>query len=124
MANVINWFEIPAANFDRAVKFYNQVLGAELTPFDNEARGLKMGFFPAERGVVGGCVTHGKGYKPSAEGALVYLNGGDDLGGPLSRVEKAGGKVEMPKTKLSDEVGYMAIFIDSEGNRVALHSMK
>ena len=122
MANVINWFEIPVANFERATKFYNKVLGTELAPFDNEARDVRMAFFPADSGEVGGCLIHGDGYKPSAEGTLAYLNGGEDLSARLSRVESAGGKVVMPKTKISDEVGYIALFMDSEGNKVAFHS--
>lgn len=85
---------------------------------------LKMGILPATQGGVTGCVAYGEGYKPSPDGVMIYLNGGDDLNVPLSRVEQAGGKVIMPKTHLSDEVGYMAIFRDTEGNRVAFHSPK
>jgi predicted enzyme related to lactoylglutathione lyase len=121
MANAINWFEIPATNLQRAVKFYGEVLEAELQPMDNN--GLQMAFFPAQDNGVGGCLTYGNGNKPQAEGTLVYLNGGDDLGKPLSRVEKAGGKIVMPKTAIGPN-GFMAIFTDTEGNRVAFHSMK
>ena len=120
MANAINWFEIPAGNFQRATKFYSKVLDAELPP--NEVMGTKMAFLPAENQGVGGAVCYGEGYKPSGDGALIYLNGGDDLSAPLSRVEDAGGKVVLSKTKISDEIGYMAIIMDSEGNRVAFHS--
>lgn len=122
MANAINWFEIPAANFDRAVKFYSQVLDGEM-PL-NEIMGTKMAFFPAQDGGVAGAVCYGEGYKPSADGALIYLNGGVDLNTPLSRVEKSGGEVMLQKTKISDEVGYFAIFKDTEGNRVAFHSLR
>ena len=120
MANAINWFELPANNFERAVKFYNEILGAELQPMDHPE--MKMAFFPTQNNGVGGCVTHGNGNKPQTEGALVYLNGGDDLAKPLSRVAKAGGKVTMPKTAIGEN-GFIAMFIDTEGNRVALHSM-
>ncbi|MCB0608066.1 MAG: VOC family protein [Lewinellaceae bacterium] len=120
MASAINWFELPATNYQRAAGFYGQVLGAELQHV--EMAGLKMAFFPASDGGTGGCVTHGNGNKPSAEGALVYLNGGEDLAVPLSRVEQAGGKVLMPKTSIGEN-GFMAIFTDTEGNRVAFHSM-
>lgn len=119
MASAINWFEIPANNFDRAVDFYGKVLGAELQkmggPFD-------MAFFPCSDGGTGGCVTHGNGNKPNAEGSFVYLNGGDDLAVPLERVEPAGGKIVMPKTSIGEN-GFMAVFMDTEGNRVAFHSM-
>lgn len=83
---------------------------------------MKMAFFPTSDNGVGGCVTHGNGNKPQSEGALVYLNGGDDLTGPLERVEGAGGKVAMPKTNIGDN-GFIAMFFDTEGNKVALHSM-
>jgi uncharacterized protein len=121
MANAINWFEIPAVNLKRAVKFYSEVLDAELQPLENN--GLQMAFFPSQDNGVGGCVTYGNGNKPQAEGTLVYLNGGDDLGKPLDRVEKAGGQVVMPKTSIGPN-GFMGIFMDTEGNRVAFHSMK
>ena len=122
MANAINWFEIPASNFDRAVKFYSDVFSAEM-PI-NEVMGTKMAFFPAEDQGVGGAVCSGEGYKPSSEGSMIYLNGGEDLGNPLAKVEGAGGKVVLPKTKISDEIGFMAIIMDTEGNKVAFHSQK
>lgn len=121
MANAVNWFEIPAADFGRAVAFYSAVLSCEM--HQQDMMGAKMGFFPAEQGSVGGAVVHGEMWKPASDGAIVYLNGGDDLSVPLGRVESNGGKVVMPKTKISDEVGHIGMFIDSEGNRVAFHSM-
>ncbi|MCZ6760886.1 MAG: VOC family protein [Gemmatimonadetes bacterium] len=122
MANAINWFEIPANNFDRAVTFYSTVLDCEMQRMDLD--GFRMAIFPHSEGGVGGAVcSHDEFYTPSAEGTLVYLNGGDDLSVPLSRVAAAGGTVVMDKKKISDEHGYMAVFKDSEGNRVALHSM-
>lgn len=121
MSNAINWFELPSVNFERAVNFYREVLGAELPVMDNPE--MKMAFFPTANNGVGGCVTHGNGNKPSAEGAFVYLNGGNDLAVPLSRVEEAGGKVLMPKTSIGEN-GFMAVFMDTEGNRVAFHSMR
>ena len=120
MSNAINWFELPSNNFKRAVKFYSEVIGAKLQPMDNEQ--MQMAFFPTKEKGVGGCVTHGNGNKPQSEGTMVYLNGGNDLAGQLSRVETAGGKVVMPKTAIGEN-GFMAIFTDTEGNRVALHSM-
>ena len=120
MANAINWFEIPAANLDRACTFYGNVLGIEVHKQD--IQGLTMGFLHNGQDGVGGAVVEGEGYVPTEAGALVYLNGGDDLSEPLGRVESAGGSVVLPKTKISDEVGFFAIFKDSEGNRIALHS--
>jgi predicted enzyme related to lactoylglutathione lyase len=122
MAHTINWFEIPAKNFDRAVKFYSTILG--VTMEKTNMMGFDMGFFPGQQGDVSGAVVCGEGYVPSDKGMLVYLNGGDDLNNVLSKVEAAGGKVAVPKTKITDEIGYFAIFMDTEGNKAALHSQK
>ncbi len=122
MINALNWFEIPATDFDRARKFYETIMGEPITEMSMPDH--RYGMFPSdmEKGVGGGLVQ-GAGYKPSADGSLVYLNGGDDLTGPLSRIEKAGGKIVMPKTSIGPN-GFIAQFIDTEGNKVALHSPK
>ena len=120
MANAINWFEIPAKNLDRACNFYSAVLNGDV--HQQEIVGMRMGFLPHGQQEVGGALVEGDGYEPSESGPLVYLNGGDDLSDPLSRVEQAGGRVVLPKTKISDEIGYMAIIKDSEGNKIAFHS--
>jgi len=119
MANAVNWFELPASNFDRAVKFYSDVLDTDLKK--TNMMGLDMAFFPAEDGV-GGAVVSGDGYAPNENGSIVYLNGGEDLSDPLSRIETSGGKVLVPKTAIGEN-GFIAQFLDCEGNRVALHSM-
>jgi predicted enzyme related to lactoylglutathione lyase len=116
--NAINWFEIPAADFNRAVKFYGEILQADLSV--NKMGDYDMGFFPGAG--VTGAVVAGEGYKPSADGTMVYLNCGNDLTDVLNRIEPAGGKVIMPKTEITPEYGHFAMFIDSEGNKMALHS--
>lgn len=123
MKNAINWFEIPVKNFEQAKSFYEGVFQAEMQVMEMKEMGAVMAFFPADmQNGVGGSIISGPGYEPSQQGTLVYLNGGEDLSDPLSRVEKSGGKVIVPKTSLGPN-GFMAQFIDSEGNRVALHSM-
>jgi uncharacterized protein len=123
MAHAINWFEIPVKNFSRAKAFYETMLGVSMQPF--EAMGMKSAFFPVEKQdeEVGGCIVEGAGYEPSNNGSLIYLNGGEDLSVPLSRVEQAGGKIVLPKTAIGPH-GFMAYFEDSEGNKVGLHSNK
>jgi predicted enzyme related to lactoylglutathione lyase len=123
MKNAINWFEIPVKNFDKARKFYETILGTDMQLI--EAMGMKSAFFPAamESGGIGGCIIQGQGYEPSPKGSLVYLNAGDDLSVPLSKVEAAGGKILLPKTAIGPN-GFMAHFIDTEGNKVGFHSMK
>lgn len=122
MLNSINWFEIPATDFKRAVKFYGQLFGEEL--YQQEMGEFIMGFLPMEQGSggVSGAVCTGPNYEPSQNGVLIYLNGGDDLNGMLAKVEPAGGKVMVPKTEITPEYGYFALFIDTEGNKVGIHS--
>ncbi len=122
MENVISWFEIPALDLRRAITFYSKVLDIKLTEggFGED----KMAFFPSDMKNVSGAIVKGKNRTPNADGTLVYFNGGEDLNIPLARVEEAGGKIIFPKTLIMLEAGYFAIFIDSEGNRVAFHSMK
>ena len=83
-----------------------------------------MAFLPVDGEGVGGALCQGEGYVPSQDSSVLYLNGGEDLSESLSKVESAGGKIIMEKSKFTDEIGYMAIFIDSEGNRMAFHSPK
>jgi uncharacterized protein len=121
-ANIINWFEVPVSDMARAKKFYQDIFSIEMSEMD--MMGMTMAFFPAENmnGKVSGALVKGPMHKPVAGGAVLYFNGNPDLGVALGKVEAAGGKVTMPKTKISDEVGYMAFFNDTEGNSVALHS--
>jgi uncharacterized protein len=118
----INWFEIPAIDFNRAVRFYSTIFDKEFPT--TKINGADMAFFSTEPLAVSGVIISGEGAEPSNKGVLLYLNGGDNLNLPLSKVEAAGGTIVLTKTKISDEIGFYAIFIDSEGNRLALHSMK
>ncbi len=122
--NSLNWFEISVTDINRAAKFYETILGIKM--HQEETMGMKMAFFPYENmnGKVSGGLVQGPMHKPSVDGAKIYLNGNPDLANALSKIEAAGGKVVMQKTKISDEIGFMAHFIDSEGNNVALHSNK
>jgi uncharacterized protein len=121
MKNAINWFEIPVTNFERAKEFYGKLFNAEIQEMPHPE--FKYGMLPADmQNGVGGGIVQGPGFEPSDKGPLIYLNGGDDLSGALSRVEAAGGKVVLPKTSIGPN-GFMAHFIDTEGNKIALHSM-
>lgn len=126
MKSALNWFEIPVTDFDRALDFYQTILDTTLDVVD--MNNTRMGMIPIEdnKSGVGGGIVYGPevGYKPSQEGTLVYLSGGDDLNTVLNKVESAGGSVLMPKTNIGDNNGYMALFTDTEGNKVGLHSMQ
>ena len=113
------WFEIPATDLARAKKFYDALFNIDIEVLD--FGGFKMGMFP--QGEVGAALCQHESYQPSeTHGPLIYLNGNPDLQTVLDRVEPAGGRVIRAKTQISPEYGYMAIFIDTEGNRLALHS--
>lgn len=122
LTNSVNWFEIPVSDFSRAKLFYSMIYNYEMP--DQIMGHMHMGFFQVEKGGIGGAIVEGDGYVPSQEGTMVYLNGGKDLSIVLNRVDKAGGRVLIPKTQISEELGYFAIFLDCEGNKVALHSME
>lgn len=113
-------FEIPATDISRAIKFYEALLNISIEQMDVE--GMKMGILPYEGQVVTAIIIQAEGYKPSVDGITVYLNAGDDLQVALDKVEENGGQILLPKTAHADESGYFALFLDSEGNRMALNS--
>jgi predicted enzyme related to lactoylglutathione lyase len=122
--NAISWFEIPADDLDRAQEFYEAIFDIKLIAMDMPQ--LKMRMFPVESPMnIGGALCYAPGfYKPSStDGPLIYLNANPDVQNVLDKIEVAGGKIVVPKTEISPEYGHMAVFIDSEGNRVALHSI-
>lgn len=122
MHNFISIVEIPTGSFTRAVKFYQTVLDITIQEADME--GIQMGLFPGGEGPVNVVLIKGDDYEPSGAGTRVYLNGGDDLQHILDKIEPAGGKVVLPKTLIDAENGFFAFFIDSEGNKMGLHSFK
>lgn len=120
---MVVWFEIPVSDMDRAKAFYEKVfdLRIEVVNFGD----LLMGWFPnkgPESGATGTLIKQDT-YIPSQEGTLVYFLS-DDVSIEMGKIEQAGGSIYQKKTKISDEYGFMAAFIDSEGNRVALHSQQ
>jgi predicted enzyme related to lactoylglutathione lyase len=122
MSSVLNWFEIPVTNFSRAQAFYEKVLQITIPPMDMGS--VTMGMLSSDPQAVGGAIVHGDGGIPSRNGTLVYLNGGENLAPMLARVEAAGGTVVVPKTEIGNGFGFFAHFIDTEGNKVGLHSMQ
>jgi predicted enzyme related to lactoylglutathione lyase len=122
--NVLGWFEIPVTDMDRAILFYDTVLGVKLVKSKMEE--LEMAWFPHTSegyGSGGALVKNIKFYKPSVDGSLLYLSTSTgDLEKDATVIEKAGGKILHPRKQISPEHGFMLVFIDTEGNRVALHS--
>jgi len=120
MKSFVSIFEIPATEVSRAVDFYQAILDIKIEKM--EMPGMQMGIFPYEGQMVTGVIIKAEGYKPSADGVTIYLNGGDNLQVILDKVEKNGGRILVPKTAHADESGYFALFLDSEGNKIGLHS--
>lgn len=120
MKSYISIFEIPATELSRAVDFYQAILDIKIEKMDMP--GMQMGILPYERQMVTGVIIKAEGYKPSADGVTIYLNGGDNLQVILEKVEKNGGEVLTPKTSHADGNGFFAIFLDSEGNKMGLNS--
>ena len=120
MTNAINWFEIPAVDMDRAVRFYQEVLGAQLRRETFHGEDIAVFARGTDRGVVGALVRR-EGFVPATGGPLVYLDARGDLDGCVARAAKAGGRVVVPRTDIGP-MGQFAIIADSEGNAVGLHT--
>ncbi len=122
--NMVGWFEIPVIDMDRAIKFYETVFDCKL---QREKMGsIDMAWFPwIDEGLgSGGSLVNAQDfYKPSDNGVLIYFTAhSGDLSNELSRVETAGGKICQKRTLIKEDIGYMALITDTEGNRIALHS--
>jgi predicted enzyme related to lactoylglutathione lyase len=122
--NVVGWFEIPVIDMERAINFYESLFDVKL---ERHPLGpLDMAWFPWIEGKIGSggsLVFNKENYKPSPDGVLIYFTTtSGNINEDLKKIEKNGGKVIQPKTMISEDIGYMALFIDSEGNRIALHS--
>ena len=125
MQNAISWFEIPTIDIDRASTFYEAILQIKLIPM--EFPNFRMRMFPLQDMMtqVGGALVDSGGFHIPSDslGPLIYLNANPDVQLVLDRVEAAGGKILVPKTQISPEYGYMGVLLDTEGNRIALHSI-
>jgi uncharacterized protein len=124
--NMVGWFEIPVTDMERAITFYEAVFAVKLSR--HPMGPLDMAWFPSNEtapGAAGSLAKHADHYRPSIDGTLIYFSSiTGDLSDELARVAAVGGKVLMPKTQIAPDVGYMAVFVDTEGNRLALHSRK
>ncbi|WP_348943766.1 VOC family protein [Chitinibacter sp. FCG-7] len=117
--HALNWFEIPVVDLARAISFYEQLLASTL---QRTQCGGERVLLPHQPGAVGGELTKTDGVSPAAGGVLPYLNANGQLDVLLERLQTMGAQIELPKTEISPEIGSIAIFIDSEGNRIGLHS--
>jgi hypothetical protein len=123
--NILTWFEIPVMDTKRAKKFYETILDIEMV---NRADGNDEAvFFPynskviqATSGRITGVLSKTERNSPSINGTLVYINASPSIQTVLDKVEKAGGKIIVPRTKMP--AGFIAVIIDSEGNKVGLHA--
>jgi uncharacterized protein len=120
--NSLNWFEIPVEDMKRAKQFYEKIFSIKME--ENLIMGMHMSFFPSERGngKVGGALVKSEMHKSNTEGVLVYLNADPDISIVMQRIEEEGGVILKPKTTIPTGGGFIAMFLDTEGNRMGLHS--
>jgi len=122
MKNTICWTDIPVADLNRAITFYSAVLGAPVARQQADSGG-EYALLPWSEGVVSGCLFTAPDNAPSSNGPLAYLSVEGRLDGAIAAASAQGGRVVQEKHQIGP-LGYRAVVIDSEGNRVALHSMK
>lgn len=120
MKTPVTIIEIPVTDLPRAMAFYEAVLG--ITIEEAEMGDTRMGVFPADEGAVNVVLVRGEGYVPTADGPVIYLNAGDSVKAIEDRIEPHGGQVVVPRTEISPEMGYFALFMDTEGNKLGLHA--
>jgi uncharacterized protein len=120
MKNIVSIIEIPTSDFSRAVAFYKTILNVAIEEINME--GTQMGVLPSDGKTVSVVLVKGIDYQPTSEGTVVYFNAGDDLQPTLDKIEQNGGKVIVPKTQISPEIGFFSLFVDTEGNKLGLHS--
>jgi predicted enzyme related to lactoylglutathione lyase len=119
VANQVVWVDIPVLDLDRAIRFYSAVLGDDVKK--QEYPGMAIGLLPGSDPDVTGCLYTKDGEQPSRSGPLIYLNAQGRLDDAVAAVEPNGGQVLEPKHPIGP-YGFRTIILDSEGNRVALHS--
>ncbi len=118
--NAINWFEIPVTDLDRATGFYQHMLKTDLERSSMD--GMDMAIFPYDNQSVSGALIKADFLSPASSGSVVYLNAEGIIEASISRAEEKGGSVVIPKTSIGEN-GFIAHILDSEGNKVGLHSM-
>ena len=122
--NLVGWVEIPVTDMERAKAFYEAVFDIKISVHDFEE--TLMGWMPSvpgQPGSSGALILKPEWYIPNfKEGVLIYFSC-DDVQNELDRIVALGARILKPKTKISDEIGYMGLFHDSEGNRIGLHSV-
>jgi len=124
-SNAINWFDIPVTDLQRAKEFYETIFEIQMETGGPPQE--QMAFFPRKKdtimglsGILSGALVNKKEFNPGTDGPLIYLNASPELDPVINRLQKAGGKVLVNKTKIP--AGYIAICLDSEGNRIGLHA--
>ena len=120
--NIINWFELPMVDVERAKNFYESLFDIQLQ--EKDMNGEKMLFFPYDpaAGKLSGALVRSDHHKVGMQGPIVYLNANPSIQAVFDKAVALGADVLMPVTKVTDEIGFIALFRDCEGNRIGLHA--
>ena len=121
MSNQIVWCDIPVTDLDSAIKFYSGILGKPVTK--ESVAGMTFGLLPHAYDGVAGCLVVAADDKPGANGPMIYMNCEGRLDIAIATVELNGGTILKAKHQIGEH-GFRAIILDSEGNRIALHTTK
>ncbi|HFU74927.1 MAG TPA: VOC family protein [Arcobacter sp.] len=119
MKNLVQWFDIATKNIERAKDFYTKVFNLEFQFIETPDSKMYM-FGDSTKVGSAGCLVQSANNTPHTDGTILYFSC-EDVANEASRVEEAGGKLLFPKTSIG-EFGFIAQLIDTEGNRIGLHS--
>lgn len=122
MKSILNWFSVPTTDFDRARRFYQNILNMKMPEAKTSNGGRMAAFVPMSGLGCNGAIDDDPVHKPSMNGITLYLNVDGEIDAVLGRIESAGGKITQPKMSIGEH-GFIALFQDLEGNKMGLHSM-
>ena len=120
--NALNWFEIPVADIERAQRFYETLLAKSMRREQMGPQTLAIFPYDNGNGVGGALLQSATAPAPGTDGSLVYLDASPSLAAVMARAGELGAKVLLPALQLPGTIGYIAQIVDSEGNRMGLHS--
>ncbi|MFN2183928.1 MAG: VOC family protein [Anaerolineae bacterium] len=115
MCNRIMWIEVASTDIPASAEFYEDLFNWPIVR-DEQMDYTMTDFERGETGVGFSPVDEAQGVAPGS--VLVYVDV-DDVDAAISRAKELGAPIYLDKTEIPT-VGWMAIFHDPGGNRIAV----